>query len=81
VREAGWQIANVDAVVVAQRPKIAPFVPEMKEIIAKRLQVSMECVNLRGKTAEGMDDVGAGLGMQSHAVALLVRSAFEFSGN
>lgn len=74
VREAGWEIGNVDAVLVAQRPKIAPFVPEMKEIIAKRLQLSVDCVNLRGKTAEGLDDVGAGLGMQAHAVALLVRS-------
>jgi 2-C-methyl-D-erythritol 2,4-cyclodiphosphate synthase len=79
VRDAGWQIGNVDAVLVAQRPKIAPFVPEMKEIIAKRLHLSVDCVNLRGKTAEGMDDVGAGLGMQAHAVALLVRASDRFS--
>lgn len=74
VREAGWEIVNVDAILVAQRPKIAPFVPQMKANVAALLGVDESCVNLRGKTAEGLDDVGAGLGMQAHAVALLCRA-------
>jgi len=65
---------NVDAVLVAQKPKIAPFVPAMRERIAQALEVAEDQVNVRGKTAEGMDDVGAGKGMISHAVALLARS-------
>ncbi len=70
-REKGWQIVNVDAVLIAQQPKISPFVAQMKENVARILEVELECVNLRGKTGEGLDDVGAGLGMHAHAVALL----------
>ncbi len=71
-REAGWQIGNVDAVLIAQRPKISPFVPQMRARIAAALQVAVEQVNLRGKTAEGMDDVGREQGMIAHAVCLLL---------
>lgn len=71
VRDAGWEIVNIDCVLVAQKPKIAPFVAQMKTSVARLLEVEENRVNLRGKTGEGMDDVGAGLGMVSHAVALL----------
>ena len=73
VRAEGWEIVNVDAILIAQRPKIAPFVPAMKANVAAILGVDVSQINLRGKTAEGLDDVGAGLGMQAHAVALLAR--------
>lgn len=74
MRDAGWEIVNLDAILIAQRPKIAPFVPEMKHNVATLLGINEACVNLRGKTAENLDDVGAGLGMQAHAVALLSRT-------
>ncbi len=70
--EAGWQIGNVDAVLIAQRPKIAPFVPQMCARIAAALQIDRAQVNLRGKTAEGMDDVGREQGMVAHAVCLMI---------
>ena len=73
VREKGWKIGNLDAILIAQRPKIASFVPLMRENIARFLEIQVEQINVRGKTAEELDDVGAGLGMQSHAVALLFR--------
>ena len=73
-REKGWQIVNIDAVLIAQQPKISPFVAQMKENTAQILGVELDCINLRGKTGEGLDDVGAGLGMHSHAVALLCRT-------
>ena len=72
-REQGWQIVNIDAILIAQQPKIAPFVPQMKENLANILSVEIERVNVRGKTGEGLDDVGAGLGMHAHAVALLTQ--------
>jgi len=75
VRAAGWEVVNVDAVLVAQAPKIAPFVPQMRARIASALEVLEEQINVRGKTAEGMDDVGAGKGMIAHAVCLLCRAA------
>ena len=63
----------MDCVLVAQGPKIAPFLPAMRKSIARLLSIEEARVNLRGKTGEGMDDVGAGLGMIAHAVALLHR--------
>jgi 2-C-methyl-D-erythritol 2,4-cyclodiphosphate synthase len=70
-RESGWRLVNADAVVVAQRPKIAPFVPQMRERIASALDVGLTQINVRGKTAEGLDDAGAGLGIVVHAVCLV----------
>ena len=70
--EAGWQVGNVDAVLIAQRPKIAPFVPQMRERIADALQVDVNRVNVRGKTAEGLGSLGEGLGMAAHAVCLVI---------
>ncbi len=71
VRAAGWQIGYVDAVLIAQRPKISPYIAQMKERIAGALQVEAGCVNLKGKTAEGLGALGAGEGMAAHAVCLL----------
>lgn len=73
VRQSGWKIGNLDAILVAQRPKIAPFVSAMRENIARLLEIEFGQINLRGKTGEGLDDVGAGLGMQAQAVALIYR--------
>jgi 2-C-methyl-D-erythritol 2,4-cyclodiphosphate synthase len=70
-RQAGWQVGNVDAVLVAQRPKISPFVPQMRQRIAQALEIDIENVNVRGKTAEGLGALGEGLGMEVHAVCLV----------
>lgn len=72
-REKGWAIVNIDAVLIAQRPKISPFVPDICKNVSKLLQIDPDCVNIRGKTAEGLGSLGAGLGMAVHAVCLLVK--------
>lgn len=72
VREAGWKVGNVDAVLIAQQPKISPYVDAMRETIAEILDVSPQDVNIRGKTAEKMGALGAGEGMAVHAVCLLL---------
>ena len=69
--EAGWLVGNLDAVLIAERPKIAKYVPKMRELVARLLQVDTDCVNIRGKTAEAMGALGAGEGMEAHAVCLL----------
>lgn len=73
VLDVGWVVGNIDAVVIAQQPKIAPFVEQMKIRIAAAAQTDVSCVNVRGKTAEGLGALGAGEGMACHAVCLLVR--------
>lgn len=72
VTAEGWRIGNVDAVLIAEQPKISPFVPLMRESIAQVLSLSTRLVNVRGKTAEKMGALGAGEGMAAHSVCLLL---------
>lgn len=72
VSEKGFVIGNIDAVMIAQEPKISPFVAQMRAVIAEIVETSVEDVNLRGKTAEGMGALGAGEGIAVHAVCLLL---------
>ena len=75
VRGAGWSVANVDATVICERPKLAPCIDMMRERLASIMGVGKGRVSVTGKTNEKMDDVGAGIGIEVHAVALLVSSA------
>jgi 2-C-methyl-D-erythritol 2,4-cyclodiphosphate synthase len=72
VREAGWALANVDATIVAQAPKMAPHIGAMRERIAAVLGVEAACVNVKAKTAERMGPVGEGRAIEARAVCLLV---------
>jgi 2-C-methyl-D-erythritol 2,4-cyclodiphosphate synthase len=72
-REEKWRVVNSDAVLIAQRPRIAPYISAMRARIAVALDVETECVNLKGKTAENMGALGEGQGMAAHAVCLLQR--------
>lgn len=69
--EAGWRVSNIDAVIVAQRPKLLPHVPRMRENIARALGITPEQVSLKGKTEEGLGFTGTGEGMAAHAVCLI----------
>ncbi|GAA4345533.1 2-C-methyl-D-erythritol 2,4-cyclodiphosphate synthase [Variovorax defluvii] len=73
VREAGWQIGNVDSTVIAQAPKLAPHIPAMCARIAAALGVEAGQVNVKAKTAEKLGPVGEGRAMEARAVALLHR--------
>jgi 2-C-methyl-D-erythritol 4-phosphate cytidylyltransferase/2-C-methyl-D-erythritol 2,4-cyclodiphosphate synthase len=73
VKSAGWQIENVDAVVIAEAPKIAPRAAEMRRALAGAMGVTAEQVSVKGKTTEGMGFAGRREGMASEAVALLKR--------
>lgn len=72
VQAEGFTVGNVDATVVAQAPKLAPYKAAMRERIAQLLQVPMERVNVKAKTAERLGPVGQGLSIEARAVALLV---------
>lgn len=71
VRGAGYDIVNIDAVVVAERPKLAPHVPAIKEQLAAALELPQQAVGIKATTTEGLGFEGDGLGMSAHAVALL----------
>jgi 2-C-methyl-D-erythritol 2,4-cyclodiphosphate synthase len=75
VRAAGYELANVDATVVAQAPKLAPHMAAMVASVARCLGVDAAQVNIKAKTAEKLGPVGEGLSMEARAVALLVRAS------
>jgi 2-C-methyl-D-erythritol 2,4-cyclodiphosphate synthase len=68
----GLRVGNVDATVVAERPKLAPYFRQMRGHLAADLGVAVERVNLKGTTTEGMGFPGRGEGIAAHAVALLI---------
>ena len=75
VREKGYEIGNVDSTVIAQAPKLMPFIGAMRSSIALALGVSADQVNVKAKTAEKMGPVGLGQAMEARAIVLLVYGA------
>ncbi len=73
VSAAGWRVGNVDATVIAQAPKIAPYVAAMAANIAADLGIASDCVNVKGKTNERLGFEGRQEGIATQAVVLLVR--------
>jgi len=71
--EAGWRVGNVDATVVCEAPKLLPHIPAIRARIAQLLDLTMEEINVKGKTSEGMGFTGTGEGMSAYAVALMTR--------
>ena len=71
LRREGWQVENVDAVIMAERPKMAPHIPQMRENIAAAIGVEINCVGLKATTTEKLGFVGREEGIAAQAVALL----------
>jgi len=71
VHAAGYRVSNVDVTVIAQRPKLLPYLLVMRENLAAALDVDVSAVSIKGKTNEGVDSMGRGEAMACHAVALL----------
>ena len=73
LREAGYTVGNVDSTVIAQKPKLAPFLPEMRRNIARVLGIPVENVSVKATTEEGLGFTGSGEGIAASAVALLFK--------
>ena len=71
LRERGWSPVNVDATLIAEKPKIAPRLSEMKATLACSTGLPVDAVGLKATTNEGSDDIGRGLAIAAHAVALI----------
>lgn len=69
--ENGYQICNVDCTVLAQRPKLAPYIPSMRERLSAAMGLGLDCVSVKATTEEGLGFTGEGLGIAAHAVALI----------
>ena len=74
VRAQGWQIGNIDSTVIAQEPRLAPYIAAMRQRLSQALLVELGQVNVKAKTAEGMGPVGQGEAIEASAVCLLMRA-------
>ena len=75
VRDAGWSLNNMDCVVQLERPKLSPYKEQMKQRIAEILQVMPAQIAIKGKTGEGVGEIGRGELCEATCVALLVANA------
>lgn len=71
ITEAGWRVGNVDVTVIAQAPKLAPHIAQMRTNLAAVLQVDLSQVNVKATTEEKLGFTGEKLGIAAHAVCLL----------
>ena len=71
MKEEGYKVGNVDATVIAQKPKLASYIPRMRENIRKVLEVEENQVNIKATTEEHLGFTGEGLGISAQAVCLL----------
>lgn len=73
VREAGWELANVDATVIAEEPRLGPYREPMREAIAGALGLDVDAVSIKATTTDGLGFTGRGEGIACHAVVLVTR--------
>jgi 2-C-methyl-D-erythritol 2,4-cyclodiphosphate synthase len=71
VKEKGYELVNADCTIIAQKPKMAPFIPQMRERIAELLEASPDQINIKATTTEKLGFTGRGEGIASQAVVLL----------
>ena len=72
--ELGWKVNNIDSTVIAQAPKLAPFIPDMRNLLAEDLAINSGAVNVKATTTEKLGFAGREEGIAAHAVVLLVQA-------
>ena len=73
LQEDGWRVNNVDVTIIAQRPKLAPFIATMRELVASDLGITEDAVNIKATTTEKLGFTGRGEGIAAEAVASIVK--------
>lgn len=73
LKEQGWRVNNVDVTIIAQRPKLASFIPAMRTKVAQVLELPEDCVNVKATTTEKLGFTGRGEGIAAEAVASLIK--------
>ena len=71
IKEKGYKISNLDSNIIAQQPKMMPYIPKMKEILCKILEIDNTQLSIKAKTKEQLDSVGQGLAIEANATVLL----------
>ncbi|MDI6732284.1 MAG: 2-C-methyl-D-erythritol 2,4-cyclodiphosphate synthase [Candidatus Margulisbacteria bacterium] len=71
MRERGYAVNNIDSTVVAEEPKIAPYIEKMRKSIAECLEISPNLINIKGKTEEGLGFTGRKIGISAYAICMI----------
>ena len=71
LKKKNYHIENIDATILAQRPKLMPYLAQMRENLAKACEISLDCINIKATTEEGLGFTGALEGIAAHAVCLI----------
>ncbi|MDO5307619.1 MAG: 2-C-methyl-D-erythritol 2,4-cyclodiphosphate synthase [bacterium] len=71
IKVQGYRIVNIDSNIIAQSPKMMPYIPKMKNVLAQILQIELDEISIKAKTKEKLDAVGENLAIESNAVVLL----------
>lgn len=74
IKEKGWEINNIDSNIIAQAPKMMPYIPEMKKVLAESLGIDINLISIKAKTNEKMDAVGEMQAIKANSVVLLCKS-------
>ena len=75
LKAKGFKIANIDATVIAQKPKLKSYIEKMRENIAADCNIDIDCVNVKATTEEGLGFTGDLSGISAHAVCLIMEKA------
>lgn len=71
VKKTGWQLLNLDSTIIAQQPKLKPYIPAMRQNLATDLELSENCINIKGKTNEKLGYLGRMEAIETQAIVLL----------
>jgi 2-C-methyl-D-erythritol 2,4-cyclodiphosphate synthase len=72
--EHGWKVGNIDSTIIAQAPKMAPYIPAMKANLAHDLNINLDAVNVKATTTENLGFAGRKEGIAAHAVVIIVKA-------
>lgn len=70
----GWRASNIDVTLIAEKPKIYPRLGEIKAVLSKTMNLPVGCIGIKATTNEGIDEIGRGLAIAAHAVALIEKA-------
>lgn len=71
IKDKGYKVVNIDSTIIAQRPKLSPYIDKMRQTLAASMEISLDCVSVKATTEEKLGFSGAELGIAAHAVALI----------
>ena len=71
IKEKGYEISNLDSNIIAQQPKMMPYIPKMKDVLCKILEIDNTQLSIKAKTKEQLDSVGQGLAIEANVTVLL----------